>query len=317
MKKFKILLFLFAGLLPAFCYAQGGAITVFSEDGDKFFLIINGVRQNPDAQTNVRVDGLNNETYSLKIHFEDAAKEEISKTAYIKDAATHQFVEVTFKIKKTKDGDLKMRFVGNTPIPVSYNPPPDMYVAHYGQPAQAGTVTQTTVTTTNMGSNAGNGGANISIGAGTGGGGVNLNVNISDPSNGGMNMNSTTTQTTTTQTTTNSNTGYASAPPPATSTCQYPMDWGSFKSAKETIQKSSFEDTKLQTAKTILASNCVSTDQVIQICGLFNFEDNKLNFAKFAYAKTTDPGNYFKVGNVFTFDSNKSDLNNFIAANPR
>jgi hypothetical protein len=309
--KFKLFTLLAVALCPLLSYAQG-CITVFSEDGDKFYLILNGVKQNPMPQTNVRVDGLSNEYYSAKILFEDQGKEAISKNVPVKDAATGQFAEMTYKIKRTKDGELKLRYYSATPVPVNYNPPPDMYVMHYGQPAPpANTVTQTTVTTT---SGTNNGGGSISIG--TGAGGVNMNVSFQDPNMNGNTQTTTTTTTSYSQTTTTDNGGYNNTQP-ATPTCQYPMGWQDFKSAKNTVTNASFEETKLSTAKAILTSNCMSTDQVMEICKTFGFEASKLDFAKFAYAKTTDPGNYFKVGQVFSFDASKTDLNEYISSHSR
>ncbi len=328
--KLKLLCFSIGIFLPFLLKAQG-VITVFSEDGDKFYLVLNGVRQNSVAQTNVRVDGLTNDFYSGKIQFEDGSKPDITKNLNTKDAATSQFAEVTFKIKKTKDGELKLRYFGATPVPVNYNPPPDMYIVHYGQaapvpaqpayqPAQQTTVVTTTTTASNPG------GVNMNVGAG----GVNLSVNLSDPSagtNGNVNMNinvpnpdvqtnvSRTTTTTYTTTTSTPQATYNDAPQPqaSASNCGFAMSSANFGSAKNTIAKSSFDDTKLSTAKSILASNCMSADQVAQVCGLFSFEESKLAFAKFAYGRTTDPSNYFKVVNVFTFESSKTDLNNFIS----
>ena len=287
--------------------------TVFSEDGDKFYLVLNGQKQNNTPQTNVRVDGLTNDFYSAKILFEDATKPEITKNIPTKDAGTGQFAEMTFKIKKAKDGELKLRYFSATPVPANYNPAPDMYMVHYGQPAPdpapvSNTVTQTTVTTTQVNPNMA---ANTSINASVGG--VNVNVNVPD-----MNMNTSTSQTTVTRSTTTTTTTDDYSQPQQmqqaqAAGCQYPMDFGSFRSAKETVGKSNFDDTKLSTAKTILTSNCVSTDQVIELCKLFSFEASKLDFAKYAYAKTTDKGNYFKVANVFDFDASKTNLNNFIS----
>ena len=85
-----------------------------------------------------------------------------------------------------------------------------------------------------------------------------------------------------------------------------------FNSAKKTIANTTFESTKLETAKTIVASQHVSTDQVMEICRIFSFESTKLDFAKFAYTHTSDKGNYFKVNDVFDFDASKTDLNRFI-----
>lgn len=308
---------MFLALIPFISFSQG-VITVFSEDGDKFYLVLNGVKQNPTPQTNVRVDGLNNEFYNAKIIFEDQTKPEITKNIPTKDAGTGQFAEMTFKIKHTKDGELKLRYFSATPVPATYNPPPDMYVMHYGQPAPAAantTVTRTTVTTTTTDPmNSGNGGISINAGAG----GVNMNVNVQDPNMNVQQTTTTTTRTTSTYSQTSTDNGYANAnTQPTYSGCQYPMDWNSFKSAKGTIGQASFEETKLSTAKSILNSNCLSSDQVMEVCKLFGFEASKLDFAKAAYMKVTDPGNYFKVNNVFDFDASKTDLNNYVASHPR
>jgi hypothetical protein len=309
--KLKLALFVFLGLAPIMSRAQS-SLTIFSEDGYKFFLVLNGQKQNSIPQTNVRIEGLTQPYYSAKILFEDASKPEISKNIPVNDPSTNANADVTYKIKTAKDGDLKMRYFSATPVQPNYAAPPDVYVMHFGQqaPPPANTVTQTTVTTTSAPVNSG---TNISVG----GGGVSMSINVNDPNMGGS-----ATQTTTTTTYSNTTTqgGYNTnnyndppPPPPARNGCNYPMNPGSFKSAKETISKASFEDTKLSTAKSVLSSNCVSTEQVIQICNLFSFEESKLDFAKFAYGKTTDKGNYFKVGNVFSFDASKTDLNSFIS----
>jgi hypothetical protein len=296
---------LLAIVLPMLSFAQGASLTIFSEDGDKFILYLNGSQQNTVSQTNLRLDGLSQAFYKAKIVFDDKTKAPIDKNIAVNDPATNQPSDVVYKIKN-KDGEMKLRYFSAQPIQPNYVAPPDVHVVHYGQPDQATTVTQTTVTTT--ASNPGGG----SVSFGVNGGGVNMNINIGDP-----NMNGTVSQTTTTTTTRSTststmqdNSGYTQ---PASSTCQYPMDMGSFKSAKQTVEQASFEDTKLSSAKAILSSNCFSTDQVMQICKLFSFEETKLSFAKFAYSKTTDPGNYFKVANIFTFDASKTDLNDFIS----
>ncbi len=334
--KSKLFLLLFA-CLPVFSFAQS-ALTIFSEDGDRFFLVLNGQKQNSNPQTNIRIDGLAQPQYSVKIIFEDKTKPEISKNVMVNDPTTNAPADVTYKIKKQKDGDLKIRYFSAIPVAPSYVAPPDVYVMHYGQPEQSTTVTQTTVTTTNnvapnggnVNMNVGAGGVNMSINVNdpsNGNGGVSMNMNVNDPNmngNGGVgisvsdpnrNTTSTTTRTTTTSySTTPASTGSYDNVQPARAGCQYPMDAPSFRSAKETVSKASFEDTKLSTAKTILNSNCFSTDQVIAICNTFSFEQSKLDFAKYAYGKCTDQGNYFKVGNIFSFDASRTELNDHISA---
>ena len=304
--KLRLLTLLFIAFMPLFSLAQGSSLTIFSEDGDKFILYLNGVQQNNVSQTNLRLDGLTQPHYKAKIVFDDKAKGNVDKNIQVVDPATSAPADIVYKIKN-KDGEMKLRYYSAQPVQPNYVPPADVHVVHYGQPDVVTTTTQTTVTTT--GGNTGNGGVSF----GLNGGGVNINVNVPDPGmNGGV------TQTTTTTTTTSSSSSAYSqqepvAQPVQPAGCQYPMDWNSFKSAKQTVEKATFEDTKLSSAKAILASNCFSCDQVAQICQLFGFEDTKLKFAKFAYPKTTDQGNYFKVANVFTFDASKEELNNFIA----
>lgn len=318
----RFLLITLLALCPFTNFAQS-SLTIFSEDGYRFYLVLNGQKQNNVAMTNVRIDGLAQPQYAVKILFEDPSKPEISKNIPVVDPGTNAFADVTYKIKTNKDGELKMRYFSATPVVPNYVPPADVYVMHYGQPAPppppgmgGTTVTQTTVTQTT--GTTGMGGANISVGGGMGG--VNMNINISDPVLGG----GTTTTTRTTTTTTTTDMGYSNGggyndnppPPPPPSrgnSCRYAMDASSFRSAKETVTKASFDETKLSTAKTILTSNCMSTDQVIAICNLFSFEASKLDFAKYAYERCTDRGNYFKVGNIFSFDASRTELNEYIS----
>ena len=77
----------------------------------------------------------------------------------------------------------------------------------------------------------------------------------------------------------------------------------------QTIENLSFETTKLETGKTIISSNLVSTEQVIEICKHLSFNASKLAFAQFAYAHTLDQANYFSVNNVFDFDASRLTLN--------
>lgn len=134
-----------------------------------------------------------------------------------------------------------------------------------------------------------------------------MNITINDP--GGMDMNQSSQMN-------NHNTTQQTPPRPQSPSrgCNgsLPMSSPNFNEAKNTISKSSFDDTKLSTAKSIVSNNCLTTDQVVAICNLFSFEENKLTFAKYAYVYTTDPKNYFKVNNVFSFSSNKEELNEYI-----
>jgi hypothetical protein len=89
------------------------------------------------------------------------------------------------------------------------------------------------------------------------------------------------------------------------------MNTSDFQSALASIGKQGFEETKLSTAKNIASKQCLNTNQVVQICKTFGFEQSKLDFAKFAYSRCSEPANYFKVNDVFGFSSSVEELNNF------
>ena len=73
-----------------------------------------------------------------------------------------------------------------------------------------------------------------------------------------------------------------------------------------------FESGKLKIAKQAVSMNTVSSQQVFELVQLFTFESTKLEFAKFAYSRTFDKGNYFVVNNAFTFNSSINALNDYI-----
>lgn len=85
-----------------------------------------------------------------------------------------------------------------------------------------------------------------------------------------------------------------------------------FNEAVRIINNENFDEKRLATAERIIAANPMSTRQIANICKLFNFESNRLEFAKYAYRRCVDPNNYFLIDEVFTFDSSKKELYNFI-----
>jgi hypothetical protein len=292
-----------------------GHLTIFSEDGDKFYLVLNGERQNNVPQTNLRVEELNQPYYNAKVIFEDKTLLDISKN-YLQIAdANGQFMDVTYKIRKDKAGKPKLNYFSMVPVQQGFIPPANVIVVHYGQPAptavavavpvSTGTTQVTQTTTTTVGSSAG---VNVNVG------GINMGVTITDPV---INGTSTTTRTTTTTTHTDVPVHRTPGPPVVVgcrnNTCMAPTD---FQGALESIKKQSFEDTKLSSAKNIAGKQCLTAAQISQVCKVFSFEESKLDFAKFAYGHCTDSNNYFKVNDVFNFSSSIDDLNAYTASQP-
>jgi len=287
-------------------------LIVFAEQGEKFFLILNGVRQNADPQTNVKVTGLNAPNYKAKIIFENNNLPDLDQTVYLMDGGNPMVGEYTYNIKTNSKGKYVMRGVSAVPIAQALPPAPGQTVIVFGAPPVA--VVQTTTTTTTGG---GLPGDNVSVGVNVGGVSAGINMNV----NGNMGSS---TYTETHQTTTTTTTGYNATP---TNTqvvyvngyngpvgCPMPMDAGSFSSAKSSIANADFESTKTDMLRNIVGNNCVTTDQAVELVQLFDFEATKLDMAKFIYPHVYDKGNYFRMNNVFDFDSSKSDLSNFVGS---
>jgi len=220
-----------------------------------------------------------------------------------------------------------IRYMNEVPIAQALPPSQGQSVIVYTTvpppPSSSVTYSQTT-TTVNAGNNnlppsSGNVSAGVNINDPDLG--VNLNINV-----GGSNTNtiSSATTTTTTTTTTTGGTQIVPVQPPQSPNvyvlsgytgpigCPYPMSPQEFESVRQSIYSKSFDDTKLKIAKQVISSNCLLSSQVKKIMLLFDFEDTRLNLAKYAYGYTYDIGNYYQLNDAFTFESTIDELNDYI-----
>lgn len=321
-KRITLLLFILASTISFGQFGQGpvGHLTIFSEDGDPFQLILNGELQNDIPQTNLRIEDLNQPYYNAKVVFADKSLLEISKNNLMITDVDGVFQDVTYKIKRDKNNHkkMKMNFFSMIPVRQGYVAPSNIYVMHYGQPrevivtqANPETINQTTTTTTTQ-----TGGNNVGIGVNIGG--INMGVSIKDDMGGGV-----VSQTTTT--TTHSNTGYSNNNQhnqhnqhnqqnntPRGCAGRYAMGNNDFSNAVNTIKNQGFDDTKLKIAKQIASVNCLNINQITQIANTFGFEESKLEFAKYAYDYCVEPRNYFNLNNIFSFSSSVDELTDYI-----
>jgi hypothetical protein len=90
------------------------------------------------------------------------------------------------------------------------------------------------------------------------------------------------------------------------------MNINDFNQAKETLRREWLESSRLNLAMQIFDRNYYTTQQVKEILQLFSFENNKLDLAKHAYARTTDKGNYTTLNDVFSQRSSRDELARYI-----
>ena len=318
-------------LFVAGLQAQTSDIIVFSEMGEKFTLIIDGDVKNEVPATRVVATAIRNETPLLVVRLVDPSVQPVKQNAWMEYGK-----EYTLKLTTNKKGEYVLRMQGQaalgsskptestTSVPANF----EEDGAASGQPDNSqpttggGTTTTTTVQTTEEG---GIDGENVNMNIGINGVGINMNVGVTDGITGN------TSSTTTTHTTTTHTTTMVEEPPvrptivkeppvyhmPGYSGpvgCAMPMGAGEFSDAQTSISGKGFEESKMTLAKQIGGGHCFSVEQVKSIMGLFSFEDSKLDFAKFAYDHVHDIGNYYKVNDVFSFESSIDALDQFIKA---
>ena len=180
----KLLPFIFLSLFSVSFIAQNNDLVVFAEEPTPFFLVINGIKQNDKAETNVKVVDLKNDRISVKIVFEDQNIQPVSKNLWFSGMADYE-VEVvsnmliTYRIVKTKKG-FKLRPLDMVPknsAPKVNNQPTVVYQTVQSAPPTQ-TVVKETVTTTTTTANPDNANVNVNMG----GTGFNMSVNVNDNS---------------------------------------------------------------------------------------------------------------------------------------
>ena len=90
------------------------------------------------------------------------------------------------------------------------------------------------------------------------------------------------------------------------------MSNGRFDLLIQQIRKASFESSKVNVANQALRNNKITVNQMIGILNEFSFESTKLKFAKDNYRSVVNRRDYFMINDVFTFQSSKDELAEFL-----
>lgn len=176
--------------------APTASATFFTQDGQKFWVIMDGIKQNDKPDANVKVTGLTNPNYRAKIIFVDNTIPSIDKNIQTVDYDNKPF-DATYNIFKDKKGKFVVRvssFSESKGGPSSAQTVPfhteDTYGADYNTYGK-GNTTQTTTTTTNttMGSPTGTR-DNVSIKQNVTGGptGATSSQTVTTPDGGAVKM---------------------------------------------------------------------------------------------------------------------------------
>lgn len=316
----KLILFTFL-IYSTSAVAQISNAILFTENGERFQVVLNGILQNSNPETNVKLTELTANHYKCKIVFFDKKLGYVDFNMFFPEQGN----EVTWNIKKNNKGEYVTRFVSTVPIAQAPVAPANQSIIIYSATTPAVSTTTTTVQQSHTSVNK-NDAVDIHIGINAGDEGANVSMHASgmntNPNELGNTTNSTTT-TTRTVTTTTTSPGEPQLTPSAPMVvyvsgytgkigCPIPLNPNEFSEIKESIQSKDFENTRLTIAKQIIQNNCLTSSQVKEILGIFDFENTKLEFAKYAYDRTYDINNYYKVNDAFEFENSIQDLNKYI-----
>lgn len=285
--------------LPLFVRAQdaapkGHTLILFSADGDKFFLVFDGVKINTTPQARVEAPNIANGYGRAKIIFDNDKLPDVNQMIQL-EGVDPGWNEVTYVIKKKTDkkGNVVCSIKNNSwrtlgsgapkgvppadgevLTPEAQNPdanpaPRNDQVIHMKLPEPAVTIKVE----------------------------GDPNALVIDPT---------------------PNTNPLPAPKPTPAPKQKPAPVigctppDNVSEIEEAIKAESFAADRMNVAKQFLESNCLTTAQVKQLAPLFTFEGDRLEFVKAAYPKVADRANYWKLNSAFTFSSSKDALNAFL-----
>ncbi len=325
-------------LLLTFCFLSfvslaqtPGTFTIFAEDGDKFWLVVNGEKYNAKAAARVEAKDVKGTRAKIKVIFENTKLGTYDDAIYLKDF-DNKPIYTTYSLRRKKDKwVMRMSdYEDATRVETSTTTTPN------------GNTTTTTTTTA----------PNTHQETETEGDvhGVNITmpgVNVKADANGNFDMQVNdpieTTTVVTTKTTTSKQTKKQNpkdiihmkheipgpsttvkpskpvvepttpAEPASPSTNGLkPITATSYNALISNLKRQSFEETKLKMAKVGIKNNSFTTEQISGILKVFNFEQSKLDLAKTAYKNCSDKDNYLDVSQNFNFSSSTDELTEFL-----
>ncbi len=298
----KLFTLLIIALFAFTAFSQHSIFTAFSDDGEKFSLYVDGEKINNKPQSRVANVKNENEMAVLKIEFLNVSIPAIKKNVMLR-GLEGEYQKMVFIIKQNKKGQYKLK-VSNFE---AYNSE-DSNVEEYSVSEEVVTYEdESTVLTENVSTN-----INVSTNASENAS-VSMNVDVSvsgettteESMNISMSVSGVSTTTTTEYT---GSSDYIEEEPIKTGRCAYATSGSEFAKIKANISSKDFEDTKLTTAKDIAKNKCLTSSQVHDVMKLLTYEEDRLQFAVFAYNYVYDKDNYYEVYDAFEYELSIDDL---------
>jgi hypothetical protein len=101
-----------------------------------------------------------------------------------------------------------------------------------------------------------------------------------------------------------------SEPMPTMPPCE--MTSQQYDNAANAINSKSFRSEKMDMARLATKGKCMTNNQIRSLAKLFSFEDQTLEFVKYAYDLSTEQSEYYTMADMFAFMSSKDDFTAFL-----
>jgi len=316
LKHFLVAVFL---LVSTNLFSQSSNLIVFTNNPvQKFRLLINGNLQINSFEENVRVENMEAGIYLVRVIFENRLLGYIEKSITVRPNTEKIY---TFIQQRPLQGRRRIdQGPGTSPLVlelVSELPRFSVDDEYMGDANDANDAVSYTTTQSPDGTNGGikyengnvvigNDNNNISIGTK----GIDFNIDIDNIIEKITNENSADKQNGNKQTTQNNEITEISEN--QSNNCSPSFSDTQFLQITKSLQRETMESKRLAAAKYVSNNNCLLTKQVRDIVHLFNFENNRVEFAKFAYSRVADKENYALLLDSFKFETSKQEIKEYI-----
>ncbi|MBT4340094.1 MAG: DUF4476 domain-containing protein [Bacteroidetes bacterium] len=303
MKKYLLLsLFLINAL---YLLAQNTSLVVFSQSGEPFKLVLNGILYNDEAQTNVTVKGLNPTTYQATLIFENSEIGDLSGYVNLRERK-----EMTYAVKRRKVSvEEKLALMTLQNIARDFNLKDEDEVEAKKAEIERKDEIYSLKLFTEVAIKKQHQKASAKVKE------INNNVTVNEVTSvhemekvqvedvAVVAQDSEVIEEVT-------NDEYVEE-----RGCEMYMDQPNFEMQITEISRVKFEDQKLSAAQELVNNNCLKVNQIEEILDLFTFDNSRLEIAKLAYSNTYDQLNFEKLYDLFSFESSKVELKEFVIAN--
>ncbi len=96
------------------------------------------------------------------------------------------------------------------------------------------------------------------------------------------------------------------------SACTDPVRKGNFEQVHRKVKDAIFQKKRLSIAKNWIEQHCVLSSHVAALMGTLDYEENRLDLAKYAYGRTFDQSNYQVVLEALNFKRSREDLHRYL-----